>query len=59
MANENRYIPDKGRIKNCFAYRGHECSILIDLFCIKEDYNCPFYKSNDKQFETTKEKVGG
>lgn len=45
MANENRYIPDKGRIKNCFAYRGNECMVLKELYCMTEAYQCPFYKT--------------
>lgn len=45
MATENTYLPEKGRIKNCFAYRGNECVVLKEIYCIKENYDCPFYKT--------------
>ena len=45
MARPRDFIGDKGSIINCFAYRGDTCTVLTDLYCIKEDYQCPFYKT--------------
>ena len=45
MATSRDKIKDKGRIINCFAYREDQCATLKDIYCIKEDYQCPFYKT--------------
>ena len=48
MARPRDKIKDKGRIINCFAYKGDQCAVLKDIYCIKNDYQCPFYKTRSE-----------
>ena len=55
MATSRDKIKDKGRIINCFAYREDQCAVLKEIYCIKENYDCPFYKTK-KEYRLLKAK---